>query len=306
MDEIIQISLKKFIYPQDMTIPVILLNYNSSDDCRKCVGFLERQRNVDLEIIIVDNASSLDDAKSVEALCREKGLTFIPAETNRGYNAGNNIGLRYAESRNYRYALIANPDMEFPDPDYVGRLVTELEHHPDAVVVGSDIVTPEGIHQNPMLPDGGWTSSFGWIKDLLHKNRPQDAYSFIGDFRKSGQCAKLSGCALMIRMDFIKSINFFDEYPFLYCEEAILAKQVVSAARTMRYVADTQAIHRHISSAKGDPRPRFSQWRRSRLYYIREYSGYPWYGKLLSAITWLLYNRIMMIYFEVRYKFQSR
>lgn len=284
-----------------MTIPVILLNYNSSDDCRKCVGFLERQRNVDLEIIIVDNASSPDEAKSVEALCREKGLTFIPAETNRGYNAGNNIGLRYAASRNYRYALIANPDMEFPDQDCMSRLVTELEHHPDAVVVGSDIVTPEGIHQNPMLPDGGWTSSFGWIKDLLHKNRPQDAYSFIGDFRKSGQCAKLSGCALMIRMDFIKSINFFDEYPFLYCEEAILAKQVISAARTMRYVADTQAIHRHISSVKGDPRPRFRQWQRSRLYFIRRYSNYPWYGRMISSLSWRVYSAIMQFYFTIRH-----
>ena len=82
---------------EKMKIPVILLNYNSSSDCRKCVGFLKRQEGVDLEIIIVDNASS--DAVEVNELCKEQGLTFISADANRGYNAGNNIGLRYAASK---------------------------------------------------------------------------------------------------------------------------------------------------------------------------------------------------------------
>ena len=133
-----------------------------------------------MEIIIVDNASS--DAALANELCKEQGLTFIPADVNRGYNAGNNIGLRYAASKGYKYALIANPDMEFPDPHYVKRLAQELDSTPQAVVVGSDIVTPDGIHQNPMLPDGGWTHSFGWIKDLIHPQKQQEGYDFIGDY----------------------------------------------------------------------------------------------------------------------------
>lgn len=270
-----------------MTIPVILLNYNSTPDCRKCVSFLKRQEGIDLEIIIVDNASS--DASEARELCQEQDLTFIQADANRGYNAGNNIGLRYAASKGYKYALIANPDMEFPDTHYVKRLVQELEDNPLAVVVGSDIVTPEGIHQNPMLPDGDWTHSFGWIKDIFSTRRQQEAYNFIGDFRKTAQCFKLSGCALLVKLAYIKSIGYFDEYPFLYCEEAILAKQVSSSGHTMRYVADTTAIHRHISSIKGDPRPRFRHWQRSRLYFIRHYSGYPWYGKILSTLSWWTY-----------------
>ena len=40
-----------------MKIPVILLNYNSSGDCRKCVSFLKRQEGVETEIVIVDNCS---------------------------------------------------------------------------------------------------------------------------------------------------------------------------------------------------------------------------------------------------------
>lgn len=47
-------------------IAIIILNYNSSADCRKCVGFLLRQQGVDLEIIIVDNCSRPDDRQAVE------------------------------------------------------------------------------------------------------------------------------------------------------------------------------------------------------------------------------------------------
>ena len=281
-----------------MKIPVILLNYNSTSDCRKCVGFLKQQEGVETEIIIVDNASA--DAAEAEKLCKEEGLTFLQSATNRGYNAGNNIGLRYAAEQGYEYALIANPDMEFPDVNYIHRLASELDNHPETSVVGSDILTPENIHQNPMLPDGGWTASFGLIKDILFPRKKNEAYDFIGDFRITAQCFKLSGCSIMVRLNHIASLGFFDEYPFLYCEEAILAKQVLAAGHTMRYVADTAAIHRHISSAKGDPRPRFRQWRRSRLYFIDKYSGYSRFGKMMAAMSWKMYFSIMNLAFNLK------
>ena len=278
-----------------MKIAVVLLNYNSAADCRKCVATLGRQTGVEQEIVIVDNRSRKEERDEVERLCRECGCTFIPADENLGYNAGNNIGLRYAASKGYEFALIANPDMEFPDAGYAARLVRELDENPTVVAAGSDIVTPEGLHQNPMCGDGPWTSHFGWIKELLGRRKPQEAYDFIDNFKTSHICAKLSGCALMVNLRLLAEIGFFDEYPFLYCEEAIFAKQAKRAGLTMHYIADVQAVHRHIPSAKGDPRPRFRHWRRSRLYFIRRYSGYPWYGRLLASLSWCIYIEAMII-----------
>lgn len=275
-------------------IAAILLNYNSSADCRKCVSFLKQQQGVELEIIVVDNGSRADDAEAVQTLCLSEGLTYIPAGENRGYNAGNNLGLRYAAGRGFPYALISNPDIEFPAPRYLERMAQELDHNPSVVAVGSDIITPEGVHQNPMMADGPWTSSFGWIKEILIRKKPQEAYDFIDDHRTNHPCAKLSGCALMVNLPLLSSLGYFDEYPFLYCEEAIFAKQAQAAGMTMHYIADTQAIHRHIPSAKGDPRPRFRHWRRSRLYFINRYARYPWYGRLLASLSWRSYMGLMI------------
>lgn len=270
-----------------MKIAVIILNYNSFDDCRKCVSFLKRQEEVELKLVLVDNCSS--DGDKVEVLCREQGCTFIASSENRGYNAGNNIGLRYAAEKGYKYALIANPDMEFPQTDYVKRLVEAMEQDKEIVVVGSDIVGDDGIHQNPLVRDGNWTTSFNWVKGLFRKKNI-DAYEFIDNYKESHYCAKVSGCCLMIRMDFIRKIGFFDEYPFLYCEEPILSRQVEMAGKRMYYLAEAQAVHRHIASTKGDPVKRFHQWKRSRIYFINRYCGDSWIGKTLSAFSIIIYT----------------
>ena len=273
---------------------IILLNHNSSSDCQKCTGYLKRQEGVESEIVIVDNCSQKDDLQKVEQICKLEGCTFIANNENKGYNAGNNVGLRYAAEKGYEYALIANPDMEFPQTDYIKHLIDIIETDELIAVCGSDIITPEGIHQSPMKQEGNWRSSFGWIINLLRK-RPKDTNSFIDHYETSHYCHKVSGCCLMVRMKFINEIGYFDEYPFLYCEEAILSKQVEKSRKwKMYYTSDVQAIHRHIKNEKGDPIPRFRQWKRSRLYYIDNYSDYHHLGKIIARINTRLSISLMM------------
>lgn len=275
-----------------MKIAVIILNYNSSDDCLKCVSFLKLQKEVELELVLVDNCSL--DSDKVKTLCREQGCTFISSPKNCGYNAGNNIGLRYAAKKGYKYALIANPDMEFPQIDYIKRLVEVMEQDEEIVVVGSDIVGADDIHQNPLIRDGNWTTSFNWVKGLFRKKNI-DAYEFIDNHKESHYCAKISGCCLMVRMDFIREIGFFDEYPFLYCEEPILSRQVEIAGKRMYYTVEAKAIHRHIASTKGDPVKRFHHWKRSRIYFINRYSGDSWIGKKIACFSMQLYVRLFSL-----------
>lgn len=269
-----------------MKIAVIILNYNSSEDCRKCVADLKRQVGVETELILVDNCSP--DADKVEALCREQGCTFIASRENRGYNAGNNIGLRYAADKGYKYALIANPDMEFPQTDYIMKLASIMENNSDIVVAGSDIVGPSGIHQNPFKQRNNWISNFSWIVEVFTREK-KDSWKNVDKYDVSHFCWELSGCCILIRMKFIETINFFDEYPFLYCEESILAEQVYSAQKRMYYFASRYAIHRHIDSTKGSQLKRIDQWKRSRLYFINKYSRDSFLGKYIAKCSVYIY-----------------
>ena len=283
-----------------MKIATIILNYNSSGDCRKCIGYLKQQQGIEQEIIVVDNCSRKDDRKVVEALCKELGCTFIANDENKGYNAGNNVGLRYAAERGYNYALIANPDMEFPQTDYLATLLAIMQEDKEIVVCGSDIIGPDGAHQSPMGKDGGWKSSFGWIKEILFGKKNSDKYDFIDNYRDSHYCHKISGCCFMISIPFLKEINFFDEKVFLYCEEAILSRQVEIADKKMYYLATSQAVHRHIKSEKSDPAKRFKAWGKSRCYFIDSYSNYHWFGKFVAKLSMKLYVLTFTIYNKLK------
>ena len=259
-----------------------------------------------IHIIVVDNSDREQGAGSKEQLfltsevqlrlLEKKQIEFIRAEENRGYSAGNNIGLRRAVELGCEYVLVVNPDMEIVDPYYVEKLVAVMQVDEDVVVAATDIVTPEGVHQNPMLPDGNWRTSFGWVTSLLRPQKRAEAYDFIGDYAVSGYCAKVSGCCLMLRCSFLQEIGYFDEYPFLYCEEAILASQVARAGKRMYYLADAQAMHRHIKSEKGDPVKRFKHWQRSRIYFYKKYSSDSWLGRQISILSMRMYVLAYTVY----------
>ena len=281
-------------------IATIILNYNSSADCRKCIGYLKQQQGVEQEIVVVDNCSREDDRLALEQLCKEQGCIFIAKNENKGYNAGNNVGLHYAAEKGYEFALIANPDMEFPQIDYLATLLAKMQEDADIVVCGSDIIGADGIHQSPMGKDGNWRGSFAWIKNILGKRKKSNAYDFIDNYSESHYCHKVSGCCFMIRMSFLKDIDFFDEAVFLYCEEAILSRQVEMAGKRMYYLATAQAVHRHVKSDKGDPVKRFKTWGKSRCYFIDRYSNDHWFGKQIAKLSMKLYVATFTLYNKLK------
>ena len=274
-----------------MKTAIIILNYNSSADCRKCIGFLQKQQGVEQEIVVVDNCSRDDDRKAIETLCREQGCTFIANNENRGYNAGNNVGLRYAAEKGYEFALIANPDMEFPQTNYLATLLAKMQEDKDIVVCGSDIVTPQGVHQNPKKRGtDNLKEYFSWITDFLKRNKKRnDNPEWIEDPAISKYCRCLNGCCFLIRMDFIKSIGFFDENTFLYGEEPILGAQTEENCKKMYYIANTFAIHAHLKSKEGSTTFCNKHWKHSRLYYVKRYSQLPWFKKQQALMSIRLY-----------------
>ena len=254
-------------------IPVIILNYNSSADCRKCVSFLKQQEGVETELIIVDNCSRPDDVEQVKKLCAEEGCTLLESKENRGYNAGNNIGLRYAVEKGYEYALIANPDMEFPQKDYLAVLVERLLTEPLVAAVGSRIIDANGAEQNPLDFVSFW-SEFLWPFSSLRHHFSKKSLGTILLGAQVGYCPVLSGCCFLVRMEFLKTSGFFDENVFLYCEEAIFAKQIQRAGMKLYYTNEIYAVHRHIKAEKGNPYKRLKIMCDSRDYKNKYYSDY--------------------------------
>lgn len=254
------------------SVYAIVLNYNSADDCRKCVSFLKQQEYANLTVLVIDNNSSKSDQKNkLLEIQEEFQVEMIFNKENRGYSAGNNIGLRKAVSCGAEWCLIINPDVVLDDKNYVSDMMIKCEEYPKTVVAASKMLLPSGDRQNP-YKEISYGDEVMWLFDAIQQKCGKHKTYLMED--RTGYCQKVSGCCFFIKSAFLKEIGFLDENVFLYCEEPILASQVRNHGYKELYVSELVGHHNHIPSQKGATGDRMSKLLESRMYYLRKHSGY--------------------------------
>ena len=123
-------------------LSIIILSYKQQGLVKQSLRGL-RSLNIPLdhEIIVVDNNSQDGLAEMVKNEFME--VKLIEAGENRGYAAGNNLGIKKARGK---YILILNPDVTILS-DAITKLFDFLEQNPRAGIVGPQIKNPDGSIQ---------------------------------------------------------------------------------------------------------------------------------------------------------------
>lgn len=300
-------------------VAVVILNYNSEQDVMISAPQLASQKDVSSRLIIVDNASHPESVEKIKSWliawrpdaiigtksevdtwvsnnpekARAPGqVYFILNHENRGYSAGNNIGIRLAETLGADAILIANPDIRITDDNYLSLITQKLFSSAEYVVAASAIKNLSGINENPMRELGFFEELFWpfWMMFSRFGLPPPSQRKRLLD-----KCKKVSGCCLLIKTSFLKSIGYFDEGVFLYCEEAILAAQIDNAGKEILYVPELEALHAHKTSEKGDRIKRLTEWVKSRKYYHRHYTNYGPIRRFLLSISHQFLLQMMRI-----------
>jgi len=177
------------------------------------------------QVIVVDNASN--DRTVAQVQTRFPQVQVIANSRNVGFGVGNNQGLQQVQTP---YALVLNPDVLIPAAG-LQTLVDVAERHPRAAMIGPWPSDEQGIA--PQVRIGGpdedlWTS---YLPDC--------------DF----QTAFLVGAALLMRMEQMRSIGFFDPDIFLYYEDDELSYRVKQAGSDMVVTTRTVMNHQHGRSS---------------------------------------------------------
>ncbi len=292
-------------------IAVVLLNYNSEEDLFISVDQIHKQKNIDLVTIVVDNASNSNGIEKIQKWSKnfvsssfsattedvfEKiskneidqdafSTFFIYNQENNGYSAGNNIGIKIADYLNADAVLIANPDMRFYDENYISKLTEVLFSNEEYFIAASKIVGLDGKDQSP-LREAEFMEEVLWLRQLFPSFFTIKPYVLPYEDNKTITVPKVMGCCLLLRMNFLEEINYFDETTFLYSEEPILAAQVKEKKGKIAFVPSVEAIHAHKASAKGNGSKRMLLMIKSRKYYLRKYSGYNFFQLLLLNVSY--------------------
>lgn len=265
-------------------VAAIILNYNTSTDCGKCVSYLKEQTYSDLSIIVVDNASpNKNEKKRLKKLCEAQKIELIFNSENRGFSAGNNTGLRAAASNGADWMLVINPDVELRNPCYISYVMEQLSQWPQVAVVGTNVLLPNGERQNPMREVTAFEEVFWPLEIVKQKMGLWDGYQ---PKNETGYCEKLSGCCFFISREFLEKNDYLDENVFMYCEEPILSKCVIKQGYKELYIKEVTANHEHYSTQKqGTSATRMTVFIKSRMYYINKYSGYHWLVRKLALLS---------------------
>ena len=226
-------------------VAIIILNYNTwketLDEISLCSTVLKIQYP---DIIVVDNASSNDSAFRLQEESLKSKFVFLQSEKNKGYSAGNNIGLRYAYNKGYDYALILNNDILFDDAELIEKMTNIFSA------------------KKPTFFD--YT-----LGAFAYKNKGR----IIDDLGGYAYIYRPQGCCMMVDLKKMDAIDYMDEHTFLYLEEPILAERLLKLNYKCALCTTSKIVHNHSATVNSvlDKKNRSHIVNSSFRYYLKEY-----------------------------------
>lgn len=227
-----------------MNTSIIILNYNDGERTAALVKKVKGYVLFD-HIIVVDNCST-DNSLTILKALEDPVTDVILAKSNGGYAQGNNFGALHA-LKNYApdIIFIANPDVSFTE-DTAMQMVQALKNNPSYGIVAPNVIKGFNAWE---LPDfTGVIQSLFLVTFSMHKKKIRSRILNSSD--ELVPVGVVEGSFFAISAKAFKAARGFDERTFLYAEEIIMAKRLLSAGYKEAVLRDHFYDHLHSASIK--------------------------------------------------------
>jgi GT2 family glycosyltransferase len=134
-----------------MIFGYVCTNYKNSAYTQGAVRSLMSNGGDEFRVVVVDNNSDSKNVDVLKNLAREfRQVELILNKENVGYFRGLNMGIRQLRSSQpeINIMIVGNNDLVFP-ADFAETLKKNLSTLEKYAVVAPDIITLDGVHQNP-------------------------------------------------------------------------------------------------------------------------------------------------------------
>lgn len=236
-----------------MKLSIVILNYNVRYFLELCLKSVEAAiRNIDAEILVVDNNSPDDSCEMVRNLF--PNVKLIENKENLGFSKGNNKGVAQAKGQ---YLCILNPDTVVSEDIFVNVLKFAEKNH-NIGVIGCRLIDGSGHYlpeskRNIPTPKVSFNKIFG-SGEAYYANHLKE--------KEIGKVAVLVGAFMLVKKDIYKDVGGFDEDYFMYGEDIDLSYKILKKGCDNYYYGKETIIH-----FKGESTPK------NRIYRKRFYDA---------------------------------
>jgi GT2 family glycosyltransferase len=258
------------------TICVVIINYHSQTLVNDCLNHLNSLQREDLEYLIVDNSEHPDTDKIKS---KHRDVLIYRSNRNLGFAGGCNIGLRHAIQNRNRYVLLLNPDTRF-EQDFIAPLLATLETIPHAGMAGPLIFEDTALRR----PWQGIGRLNWWLGGPIQRWK-KSRYDYIEPM----DVPFLSGCALLLRLEAVKSAGLMDERYFLYFEDIDYSRRLICCGWRVILVPKAQILHAHSSTIGRHSRVQVYFLSRNRIWLTRRWAH------LHQFVVFMLVNTLVKI-----------
>lgn len=246
-----------------MDVSIIIVNYNTNQLTSNCISsIVEKTKDIEYEIILVDNAST-DGSK--ELFEKDARVTYIYSERNGGFGYGNNLGMKVAKGR---YFFLLNSDTLLVN-NAIKEFFDYAESQDQKQVYGCYLQNAKGQYGCSSFFFPAFT-----IKEFLRRSLGNQ-HKEIVDFQIKNVEA-ISGADMFFHREIYDQTGGFDEHIFLYGEEGEWQYRMLKAGYTCCIIPQPQIVHLEGQSMKMSPSKMAIKWR-SHFYILRKHMFFPTY-----------------------------
>lgn len=271
-------------------LSIIIVNWNGQEITRQCLkSIYERTKNINFEVIVVDNASADSSCQMIRDEYPQVNL--ICNTENRGFAAANNQGINASKGD---FILLLNNDTIILE-NAVEKTLQIAKLNPQAATISCKVLNPDYTLQSScfMFP-----SLLNLSLAAMHLDSFFPKHKFFGRERYAGtdwneitEVDVIAGCFMLVRKDAVKDIGMLDERFFMYAEETDWCLRFKKAGWKILYAPVGQIIHLGGATSKKVKPAMMLQLKGSILLFIKKHR---------SRVSYISACLVISIYFLLR------
>lgn len=282
--------------PDKTDLSVVIVTWNSEDEIGGCLNsIIENTRDMNYEIVIVDNNSTDKTQDEIRKIAEEKFhmIKVILNNKNLGYTKACNQGIDSSSGRNI---LLLNPDTII-EGDAIKALLDKLESNDKIGAAAPQLLNKDGSIQKSCRTFPDYFDMFCefslltyvFPNSIIFSNWKMNYF----DHNEERIVEQPMAAALMIKRKVLNEINNFDERYRMFFNDVDMCRNIYEKGYVIDFFPGSKIIHEKGVSIYKDREKMIRIWNEDCLSYFKKHH----YNLLLY--NWLLVSLRVSGFFRI-------